>query len=121
MPQIRERLNSSSLGTLAMSCGAILDDGARSSSQGNRRGGTEEKRAEERTKLREKVAEMAAEAGFSLDEVVSKRGKDRRRGKAAVKYRNPEDRSQTWTGRGRKPNWLIAELEAGRSIDEFAV
>lgn len=81
----------------------------------------EEKRAEERTKLREKVAEMAAEAGFSLDEVVSKRGKDRRRGKAAVKYRNPEDRSQTWTGRGRKPNWLIAELEAGRSIDEFAV
>ena len=66
---------------------------------------------------------MAAEAGFSLDEVVSKakNGKDRRRGKVAVKYRNPKDRSQTWTGRGRKPNWLVAELEAGKSIEAFEV
>ena len=79
------------------------------------------KRAEEQAKVREKVAEIAAEAGFSLDEVISKKGKGRRRGKVAIKYRNPEDPSQTWTGRGRKPNWLTAELEAGRSLEEFDI
>jgi DNA-binding protein H-NS len=81
----------------------------------------EEKRAEEQAKLREKVAEMAAEAGLSLEEVVSKKGKDRRKGTVAIKYRNSRDRTQTWTGRGRKPNWLVAELEAGKSLEDFAI
>ena len=81
-----------------------------------------EKRAEEQAKVREKVAEMAAEAGLSLDEVISKSGgKDRRHGKVAIKYRNPKDPSQTWTGRGRKPLWLSAELAAGKSLEKFAV
>ena len=31
---------------------------------------------------------------------------------ARPKYRNPEDESQTWTGKGRKPHWVIAYLEA---------
>jgi DNA-binding protein H-NS len=79
------------------------------------------RRAEEQAKLREKVAEMAAEAGLSLDEVISKNGKDRKRGKVAIKYRNPKDPSQTWTGRGRKPLWLAAELAAGKSLEKFAV
>ena len=79
------------------------------------------KRAEEQAKLRERVAEMAAEAGLSLDDVISRNGKDRRGGKVAIKYRNPKDPSQTWTGRGRMPRWMAAELAAGRSREKFAV
>ena len=81
-----------------------------------------EKRAEEQAKVREKVAEMAAEAGLSLDEIISKSGgKDRRHGKVAIKYRNPKDPSQTWTGRGRRPAWVNEALKAGKTVDDLAI
>jgi len=81
----------------------------------------EAKRAEEKKKVRQKAAALAAEAGFSLKEIVSKKPGDRRLGKVAIKYKNPKDPNQTWTGRGRKPNWLVAELEAGKSLEKFAI
>lgn len=37
------------------------------------------------------------------------------------KYRNPNDRLQTWSGRGRKPNWLIEEEALGKNIDDFLI
>lgn len=40
--------------------------------------------------------------------------------KVAPKYRN-QATGETWSGRGLKPNWLRAALEAGRSIDEFTI
>ena len=81
----------------------------------------EEKRVEEKKKVRQKVAALAAEAGFTLKEVVGESSKDRRHGKVAIKYRNPKDPSQTWTGRGRKPLWLAAELADGKSLEKFAI
>ena len=81
----------------------------------------EAKRTEEKKKVRQKVAALAAEAGFSLKEVVSKKRADRRLGKVAIKYRNPKDPNQTWTGRGRQPKWLVAELKAGNSLEKFAI
>ncbi|SLN15163.1 DNA binding protein, nucleoid-associated [Aquimixticola soesokkakensis] len=41
--------------------------------------------------------------------------------KSPAKYRNPADSSQTWTGRGRKPNWVIAALDAGKTLDDMAI
>jgi len=41
-------------------------------------------------------------------------------GKVAAKYRNPAT-GDTWSGRGLKPNWLKAAIEAGRTIEDFAV
>ena len=38
----------------------------------------------------------------------------------AAKYRN-EVTGDTWSGRGLQPNWLKAEIEAGRKIEDFAV
>jgi len=37
------------------------------------------------------------------------------------KYRNPSDRSQTWAGRGKQPRWLVAQLKAGKKIDDFLI
>ena len=66
-----------------------------------------------------RAAEKAAkEFGFSLEEVLSSGGKG---SKGAPKYANPSDPSQTWTGRGRKPNWVIAALDTGKSIDDLAI
>jgi DNA-binding protein H-NS len=37
------------------------------------------------------------------------------------KYRNPDRPSETWAGRGKKPRWLVAQLEAGRQVEEFSI
>ncbi|MGR3270679.1 H-NS histone family protein [Thalassococcus profundi] len=66
-----------------------------------------------------KAAEHAAkEYGFSLDELLGGSGKG---SKSAPKYANPADRSQTWTGRGRKPNWVLDALNAGKSLDDMKI
>ena len=38
----------------------------------------------------------------------------------AAKYRNAAT-GEAWSGRGRVPNWLAAELAKGRTREEFAV
>jgi DNA-binding protein H-NS len=37
------------------------------------------------------------------------------------KYRNPDRPSETWTGRGKQPRWLAAQLRSGRALDEFRI
>lgn len=43
------------------------------------------------------------------------------RASSEVKYRHPQDPEKTWKGFGKRPLWLVAELEAGRSLEEFKV
>src|SRR6516165_1338106 len=50
------------------------------------------------------------------------RGKKSSAGRAvAPKYRNPENPSETWAGRGLKPRWLAAAIKSGKSLDDFAI
>jgi DNA-binding protein H-NS len=37
------------------------------------------------------------------------------------KYRNPNDPSETWSGRGKQPRWLTAALKTGHTIEEFLI
>jgi DNA-binding protein H-NS len=37
------------------------------------------------------------------------------------KYRNPDQPTETWSGRGKRPRWLTAALTAGRTIEEFII
>jgi DNA-binding protein H-NS len=72
----------------------------------------------ERANVKQKIASLAETAGFSVNELFGGRG----RGKSvAVKFANPDNRSETWTGRGRKPNWLVAKLNKGAKITDFAL
>lgn len=41
-------------------------------------------------------------------------------GKPVAMYRDPVS-GQSWSGRGLKPKWLLAALEAGRTQDEFLI
>ncbi len=79
-----------------------------------------------------KAAEAAArERGYSLEELVelmgAARGAGRGRGRAASapaaapRFRNPDDPSQTWSGRGRRPGWIKEAEAKGRSLDEMRV
>ena len=40
--------------------------------------------------------------------------------KVAPKYRNPANKSETWTGRGRQPKRAVAVLKSGKKIEDFA-
>lgn len=37
---------------------------------------------------------------------------------ASVKYRDPET-GNTWSGRGRMPNWLAARIKSGARLEDF--
>ena len=37
------------------------------------------------------------------------------------RYRNPAQPSETWSGRGKKPRWLTAQLKSGKKIDDFRI
>jgi DNA-binding protein H-NS len=76
----------------------------------------------ERTELKQKMIAMAENAGFTLAELVGGgRGSALKGGKVAPKYMNPDNKNETWTGRGRKPRWLAAKLSKGGKIDDFRI
>jgi len=73
----------------------------------------------ERTELKNKIASLAENAGFSVTELFGGgRGKG---GKVAIKYRNKDNPAETWTGRGRQPKWLAAKLSKGSKLSDFAI
>jgi DNA-binding protein H-NS len=78
-------------------------------------------RAQERgrAELKERLEAMAASAGFRISDLFGGRGGKGR--KVAVKYANPDNPSETWTGRGRKPRWLAAKIKAGEKIERFLI
>lgn len=81
-------------------------------------------REKERAELKRKVAEMAETHGFSVNELFGGvRGGRGAKSKSVgvARYANPDDRSDTWTGRGRKPNWLLDRLKKGAKLDDFSI
>lgn len=79
-----------------------------------------EKQTSERAALKQRLADLAKAQGFSLDEIVGKGRKAR--GAVPVKYRDPKNPENTWTGRGRMPRWLVAATKVrGVKKDDFLI
>lgn len=75
-------------------------------------------RERQKDEARRVLDEKAREMGFKLDELLG--GGSKRKGKVSpVRYRHPENMALTWTGRGRRPNWVVAALEEGRTLEEM--
>jgi DNA-binding protein H-NS len=64
------------------------------------------------------VEAVAARHGYSLDALT---GKKRSKAVHPPRYQHPEDSAQTWSGRGRQPQWIKDALASGRSLEEFAI
>src|SRR2546423_3597181 len=71
------------------------------------------KQSAERAALKQKMAEMAKEHGLDIRDLLDGRGKGKR-GKVAIKYRDPSNSANTWTGRGRMPRWMTAATKGGK-------
>ena len=77
---------------------------------------------EERRK-RQALAELEEKAkamGFSLAELTGA-VKTRKRSPSVAKYANPADKSDTWSGRGRKPRWFSEALAKGKKPQDLAI
>jgi DNA-binding protein H-NS len=73
-------------------------------------------------KAREQILAIAQDVGLPVEELLAaKATKPRKSGQSnsAAQFRNPEDDAQTWTGRGRKPKWVLDALSNGKSMDDL--
>jgi len=76
------------------------------------------------------MRDLAAKHGMSVEDVLASGGRVRRRRgtgpaptktKSPPKYRNPDDPEKTWTGKGRKPGWIVKALEKGKKLKDFEI
>lgn len=70
------------------------------------------------------ITQIAESVGMSLEQFIEygaqKRKKSTRKS-VEPRYRNKNNAAETWTGRGKKPRWLVAELEKGAKLEDFLI
>lgn len=74
------------------------------------------------TQVQDKIKGLAESIGMTPEEVVLKMPRSHRPkagNKKDIRFRNHENHSETWTGRGKRPNWLVRALAAGADLDSF--
>lgn len=73
----------------------------------------------------EAVKAAAAQYGMELSDVLGDAagGKSKRKSASTgvPQYAHPDNPDLTWTGRGRRPNWIIAHEEAGGSLEDLKI
>lgn len=79
-----------------------------------------EKQFAAKNELKESFIAQAREHGISLEELFGK-GRKGGKGSVAIKYRDPKNPENTWTGRGRMPRWLQAAVDAGKRKESFLI
>ena len=68
---------------------------------------------EERRKLQKQLNELGRKFGASPQR--------RPYPKVKPKFRNPKNPSETWSGRGKQPRWVVELLAAGKQLDDFRI
>ena len=80
-----------------------------------------EKKNSKRKAVIAQIHELAASIGVQIDITGNEKRSVRKGVKVPVKYVNPTNSDEKWTGRGVTPKWMRGYLEAGRDKSEFAV
>lgn len=90
----------------------------------------EKKRMEAVKAAQAEIGKIARDLGVSVDDLLQEKATRKKkaarkklgpRKRAAIKYRNPANSSETWTGRGKHPIWLREALEKGATLESFRV
>ena len=97
----------------------LLDLKARIDAEITKRHGTEIET------LKNKIKTIASTLGVSLAELfgltTEQHVERRSKRHAKIKYRDPEQPENTWTGKGRPPKWIQMRLDDGATKDQFQV
>ena len=80
----------------------------------------------EKRELEKRLAQLRGEKEMRRSDAADNHAKDTPRERRKyptvfAKYQNPNEPSETWSGRGKQPRWLTAALKTGRTIDEFLI
>lgn|SRR5690606_15186537 len=89
------------------------------------------------TTVRARIRALAKSEGYTIEELFGGTGATRKTatrkvarksaaagrklGKVPPKYRNPANKDETWTGRGKQPRWLAAEVAKGKKVEDFLI
>lgn len=89
---------------------------------------------EAREQARQAAIELLKAQGFSPSDLFgfnqpqerqkrtyNRRNPNEQREPAEPKYRHPENETLTWSGRGRKPRFIVEHEEAGGNIEDFLI
>ena len=74
----------------------------------------------QKASAREQVEALAEKLGYTLAELAEGKSKAKR-SPTTPKYRHPENPALIWSGRGRKPQWFVEALAAGKTADEMEI
>ena len=66
------------------------------------------------------IQELAAAAGLKV--IIKENGKPIKSvTKGIPKYRNPYNPKQTWTGKGKRPQWFLDALAEGKTEEDLLI
>jgi DNA-binding protein H-NS len=71
--------------------------------------------AQEKAKLEEKLRRL------EINNAISPAKPRRAYPKVLPKYQNPKNPAQKWSGRGKQPRWVQAQLKAGKKLEHFRI
>ena len=74
------------------------------------------KMAHEKAKLEERLRRLATPIN-----AISPDRPRRAYPKVLPKYQNPKNPAEKWSGRGRQPHWVQAQLKAGKKLERFLI
>lgn len=84
-----------------------------------------QRQRERKKDLYNQMLSMVQGAGFdTVEAFVSSQGRSPRSDKGVrlpPKYQNPQNPKQTWSGKGRKPSWVVSHLENGGQIEALEI
>lgn len=70
--------------------------------------------------VKSKIRTLASEHGMTLEELFGIKAAPGK-SKLAPKYRNPNPPHQTWSGRGRVPQWMHDPISRGAKKEDFLI
>ena len=76
-----------------------------------------QKVASKKLAVEQQLAELGRRFGQSPDDIPQARPYPPVR----PKFRNPEEVSETWSGRGRQPLWVVELLASGKSLEDCRI
>lgn len=64
---------------------------------------------------------LAQGKGLAVEDVVWKNVKEKKKKQYPPKYQNPLEPAQTWTGLGKRPKWVQAQLDDGKDLTDLLI
>lgn len=81
----------------------------------------ERRQVEDRRNVSAQMKQLASSIGMTVEEILGLEMAKKAKTQGQPKYQNPENPQQTWTGRGKRPNWMKEALEKGKTLEELEI